>query len=336
LEPRHGRRDPRRRGCAELHQEHRHPRGVVRLGLDLLSRAARHAPHGAPRDRPRGRPLPRRPRPASRLVPLVAAAGLRARRPRSLQGPAHARLHRRCQGHQDEQVAQERHRSAGDQQQAGLGDHPPVGGRERLLGRHRGRRQDPRARGRRLPPHPQHAALPAGQHQRLRRREGRAAPVGAVRDRPLRARARRAVPGRDPRALQGVRVPPGGRQAADLLLGRPRRLLPRHPEGPPLHHRARLARAPQRADRAVAHRAGDAALDGAVPELHGRGGLEDRQHRPGRRLDLHPDLQPLRRTRRGAARQVEPHPRDPRRGEQGDRDGARRGPGRLLAAGQPA
>ncbi|WP_395348583.1 class I tRNA ligase family protein [Variovorax sp. UC122_21] len=42
-------------------REHRHPRGVVRLGLDLLSRAARHAPHGAPRDRPRGRPLPRGP-----------------------------------------------------------------------------------------------------------------------------------------------------------------------------------------------------------------------------------------------------------------------------------
>jgi hypothetical protein len=65
----------------------------------------------------------------------------------------------------------------------------------------------------------------------------------------------------------------------------PGRLLPRHPEGPPVHHRAEVAGPPQRADGPVAHHARHAALDGAVPELHGRRGLEGvrrlRLHLPG-------------------------------------------------------
>ena len=167
--------DPRRRRRRALHEEQRHPRGLVRLGLDLLPRAARHAPRDAgaprlPRQRPRGRPLPRRPRPAPRLVPLVAADRLRARRPRALPRPADARLHGRQPGPQDEQVARQRHRAAGGEPEARRRDHPPVGRGERLLGRHRRRRQDPRPRRRRLPAHPQHAALPARQHERLRRR----------------------------------------------------------------------------------------------------------------------------------------------------------------------
>ncbi len=89
LEPRHGRADPGCRGRAALHQEQRHPRGVVRLRLDLRARAAQAAPGRLPRQRARGRPLPRRPRPAPRLVPLVAAAGLRPLRPRALPRPAH-------------------------------------------------------------------------------------------------------------------------------------------------------------------------------------------------------------------------------------------------------
>ncbi len=69
--------DPRRRRGRVLHQEQRHPRGLVRLGLDLLARAARHArrhqrrPADASPAGPRGRPVPRRPRPAPRLVPLA-------------------------------------------------------------------------------------------------------------------------------------------------------------------------------------------------------------------------------------------------------------------------
>ena len=53
--------------------------------------------------RPRGRPLPRRPRPAPRLVPLVAADRLRDRGPRAVPRPADARLHGRRPGPQDEQ-----------------------------------------------------------------------------------------------------------------------------------------------------------------------------------------------------------------------------------------
>ena len=62
----------------------------------------------------------------------------------------------------------QRHRAAEGQPDAGRRDHPPVGGGQRLLGRHRRRRQDPGPRRRRLPAHPQHAALPARQHPRLR------------------------------------------------------------------------------------------------------------------------------------------------------------------------
>ena len=52
---------------------------------------------------PRGRPLPRGPRPAPRLVPLVAADRLRDRGPRALPRPADPRLHGRRLGPQDEQ-----------------------------------------------------------------------------------------------------------------------------------------------------------------------------------------------------------------------------------------
>jgi isoleucyl-tRNA synthetase len=74
-------------------------------------------------------------------------------------------------------------------------------------------------------------------------------------------------------ALRALRVPPGRRAPAELLLGRPGRLLPRHPEGPPVHDRRELARAPLGADRAVAHRARAAAHDGADPVVHRRGSL---------------------------------------------------------------
>ncbi len=114
----------------------------------------------------------------------------------------------------------------------------------------------------------------------------------------------------------------------------PGRVLPRRAQGPALHHRAEVARAPLGADRAVAHHARHAALDGAVPELHGRGGVEDlRAGRVG--LDLHRDLLglscPWR--RRGAPGQMAAHPRDPRCRQQGDRGAARGGPGGLVAAG---
>ncbi len=82
----------------------------------------------------------------------------------------------------------------------------------------------------------------------------RAADRRAVRDRPLRARADRA-PGRraSRHDLRPLRVPPGGREAADLLLGGPGRVLPRHPQGPPVHDRRGQPRAALGADRAAPH-----------------------------------------------------------------------------------
>ncbi len=117
LEPRDGRRHPGRGRRAALHQEHRHPGGLVRLRLHLPARAARQPCAGLPqrrlpRARPRGRPVPRRPRPAPRLVPQLAAAGLRAVRPRALQGPADPRLRHRRPRPQDEQEPGQHGRAA--------------------------------------------------------------------------------------------------------------------------------------------------------------------------------------------------------------------------------
>ena len=176
LEPGDGRRDPGRRRRAALHQEQRHPGGVVRFG---------HAPScmccAAPMPTTTAAwatttPAPRptctwKATTSTAAGSTAPAAGqLRHPRPGALPRPADPRLHRRQPGPQDEQEPGQRHRAAGDQPEAGRRDHPPVGGRQRLFGRHRRRRQDPGPGGRRLPPHPQHAALPAGQRQRFRRR----------------------------------------------------------------------------------------------------------------------------------------------------------------------
>ena len=154
----------------------------------------------------------------------------------------------------------------------------------RLLGRAVDLERDPEARGRVVPPHPQHAALPARQPRRLRSRARRAAG--------RRAGSRStAMPGDDARpaaaltpsstargsarrALRRLRVPPGGAEAADVLLGGPRRLLPRHPEGSALHH-ARPIRAPRRAaQNALYHitQSADAPAR-ADPVVHRAGGL---------------------------------------------------------------
>ncbi len=123
-------------------------------------------------------------------------------------------------------------------------------------------------------------------------------------------------------------------RSSGVLLGRPRRVLSRRAEGPALHDRAEVARAAQRADRALAHRACDAALDGAVPELHGRGGVEG-AGAGSQGLDLRRDLQ--RREfleRRRVAREVASPPRDPRSRQQGDRGAAGGRSGRLVVAGR--
>ena len=185
----------------------------------------------------------------------------------------------------------------------------------RLLGRLRWRRQDPRARGRRLPPHPQHAALPARQHQRLRSAARRGAAVEQWLEIDRYALARRAqVCRRDVLAhyevyefhpvvakLQVFCSEDLGAFYLDMLKDR-------------LYTtRAGLAarRSAQTALWHITH--SDAALDGAVPSLHGRRGVEGlRQHDGGTIFTETYATLPRVRTSR-AARQVDAHPRDARR-----------------------
>ena len=62
---------PRHRRCSALHQEQRHPGSLVRLRHHPHHGAQGLAPRQRPRSRARGRPVPGRPRPAPRLVPLA-------------------------------------------------------------------------------------------------------------------------------------------------------------------------------------------------------------------------------------------------------------------------
>ncbi len=72
-------------------------------------------------------PLPRRLRPASRVVPVEPAHGLHHGRPRALRCAPHARLRRRRPGPQDVQVAGQRDLAAEGLRHAGRGGHPPLG-----------------------------------------------------------------------------------------------------------------------------------------------------------------------------------------------------------------
>ena len=171
-----GRGDVRglRRRPEEVPQAHRHARRVVRLGRDVRDgdgRAGR-PPHAdglaLAADGLPGRPLPRGLRPASRLVPLVAARVVHGQRRAAVQGAAHARLRRRRRRPQDVEVEGQRRVAAEGVRLARRRDPAAVGRGDRLLGRAVDLRRDPEARRRELPPHPQHAALPAREHVRLR------------------------------------------------------------------------------------------------------------------------------------------------------------------------
>ena len=74
-----------------------------------------------------GRPVPRRLRPAPRLVPVVAAGRCMMDGARAVQGAAHARLRRRRRRPQDVQVDGQRDRAAEGLGHAGRRDPAPVG-----------------------------------------------------------------------------------------------------------------------------------------------------------------------------------------------------------------
>ncbi len=84
----------------------RHLRRLVRLRLDPQLRAGGRSGPGVA-----GLAVPRGLRPAPRLVPLVAAGGLRHPRPGALRRGAHPRLRARPGRAQDVEVARQRHRA---------------------------------------------------------------------------------------------------------------------------------------------------------------------------------------------------------------------------------
>ena len=116
-------------------------------------------------------------RPASRLVPFLAAGKLRHARPRALRRGAHARLRARRAGPQDVEVARQRHRAAG-RDQAVRRRHPAhVGLRLRLCRRPAHRAGNSQDHGRDLSQAAQHHALDArlaGAFPRGRARQARA------------------------------------------------------------------------------------------------------------------------------------------------------------------
>ena len=114
-----------------------------------------------------GLALSRRLRPASRLVPFLAARSLRHARPRALRRGADARLRARRAGPQDVEVLGQRRRAAGSRV-AKRRRHPaPLGRRLGLLRGSAHRAGDPEVPGRCLSPAAQHAALSPGRARGL-------------------------------------------------------------------------------------------------------------------------------------------------------------------------
>jgi hypothetical protein len=191
-----------------------------------------------------GRPLPRRLRPAPRLVPVLAADRLRHRRPRAVQGAADARLRRRRQGPQDVKslgnvIAPQKISDtlgadilrlwvAATDYSGELSISDEI--LKRVVEAYRRIRNTLRF-------------LLANTSDFDAAKDMLPVDRWLEIDRYALAMTRQLQ--QQCEADYGkLRVPPRRAGAADLLLRRPRRLLPRHPQGPPVHHRRRRARAP--------------------------------------------------------------------------------------------
>ena len=155
-------RQPRQRGLAE---GRRHPRCLVRLRLDARLRAGGPAPFPEPRRhqaqdarRRRYRDVSGRLRPASRLVPFLAARKLRHARRRAVRRGADPRLRARRARAQDVEVARQHGRAAGRDEAVGRRHPAHVGVRLGLRRRHPHRPGDPQDHGRYLPQAAQHAS----------------------------------------------------------------------------------------------------------------------------------------------------------------------------------
>ena len=202
-----------------LGEGERHPRRLVRL-----RRVARSGPQigSLARAALAGRRLRRRPRPAPRVVPVVAADVRRPRgRARSVRHGAHPRLRRRrrragrCRSRS---ATSSRRRTSSARDGADILRLWVLGAR--LPGRPAAVERDPRADFRRLPEDPEHRALPALRISSTSTRSATRSPDAALR--PLDRWA--AAPGGGARAegsvlVRGVRIPHGGPSGPRLLRG---------------------------------------------------------------------------------------------------------------------
>ena len=142
----------------------------------------------------------------------------------------------------------------------------------RLPQRDVGLRRDPQAQRRRLPPHPQHRALPARQPRRFRPGACTCVPLDdmVALDRWVVHRAARTAATASSAAYERYDFAEIVQALVELLQRRPGRAVPRRDQGPPVHDAGGLARPPFGAERDVPHRRGVRALDRADPGLHRR------------------------------------------------------------------
>ncbi len=136
------------------------------------------------------------------------------------------------------------------------------------------------------------------------------------------------------RSLRQLRVSPGDAEAPDLLLRGPRRLLPRHPEGPPLHHACGLPRATLGAERALPHRACAHSAARARSLIHRAGGVGGAGGRGGERVRAGLVRVPAAARCGAAARSLDKAARTAIRRPQATGRATRRGQDRLLACGR--
>ena len=229
-------------------------------------------------------PVPRRPRPVPRLVPLVPAG--RGQRPgaRTLPQGADTRLHPRRQRTQDVQVAGQRDLADRGRREPRRRDPAHVGLDGGLPRGPSAVRRDPRPRRRSLSQGSQHVPLPAGQPEGVRPPHG----PGAVRQHERTgsvgsAATRSGSKALDPR-LRRPSVPRRLPRAAPVLCRHPVVVLPGHHQGPAVHVPEEPPRTARGADGAVpVGRCADA-TDGAGAVLHGRGDMAAPGDAPRRRV----------------------------------------------------
>ena len=286
------RRGARRRGGRALRQEQRHPRRLVRLRLDLLPRAARQ-PSGDDRAR-RRRQAPEadlyleghdqhRGWFHSSLLIACAIEGHAPYRGLLTHGFTVDGSGRKMSKSLGNFIA-----PAGGDREARRRDHPPVVRLDRLLGRPR--RSTTRSSPASSTPTGASATRCASCSPTRATSTPRPTPCRSPRcsrSTAGRSRARRELQAEIVGRFEPARgVFDGGHYGVyefhpvvaklQVFCSRgPRRVLPRRAEGPPLHHRAAKSHARRSAQTALWHiTPRDAALDGAVPQLHRRGGVE--------------------------------------------------------------